>query len=1561
MRFRALAGGASAITAALRGLAVAEFVGQTFVAAALTVVGILLLAAVIVTPLGFQGQAAFAILTVAAMVILRGNRSRGATLVLVVLSIIVSTRYIFWRLSQTLPLPIDQSWDLGTIVPAFLGIGLVLAELYAWFALLLGYVQTSCPLERQPVALPDDWALWPTVDLFITTYNEPLAIVRNTVFGALSLDYPAGKLRLHLLDDGHRQAFRDFAAAVGVNYITRTDNLHAKAGNLNNALHLTNGDLIALFDADHVPTRAFLQLTVGGFLTDGKLAVVQTPHHFYSPDPFERNLDPATAVPGEGQLFYGLIQPGNDLWNAAFFCGSCGVIRRAVLEAVGGFATDSVTEDAHTALRIHRAGWNSAYLRLPLAAGLATERLALHVGQRMRWARGMTQIFRLDNPLLGPGLSVGQRICYLNAMLHFFFSVPRLVFLTAPIVYLLFQVNLIVASAPMIIAYAGPHLLHVSVTNSRLQSRFRHSYWGEIYECVLAFHLLRTTLATLIDPRNVRFNVTEKGGLVREEYFDYKMVRPSLVIGGLLILALLVAALRFFLASGGDANPAVLALNVGWAVFNLVLLGAAVAVGRETRQLRTAARRGLVLPAIIHLASGRTIVTQSQNMSTTGARLASPFPREGCSVRSGDWIDIEFADEGWRTILPARVVSWQGDGLRVAFDGLTLRQHRDLVRIVLCRADAWLDWEDHAADRPLRAAWEVFTSLRGLFGRKPGGASAANPVLAPPAAAGATLPQTAPRRGVAALRVGVALAFAVLAVTTPGEAQPARPGLLPSPPFGRAPPAVLAPALPPPLVGDPRPAPSASPLRPDLPARQFAPGVPPGRNETSPDQPTISAPAAPPNATAQGGSTRRDIYSLRDLGAYSPIRLAGVQGETSLPLSIRRDEVVTAAKIVLSFAYSPALIPELSHLVVLLNGEVVGSVALPKEKHSADTAEFEINPAFFQDNNRLSFRFIGHYAQGCEDPLHTSLWLVLSNLSLLQLQIERLPLQNDLALLPLPFFDRRDMKPLTLPFVFSGHPSLATLQAAGTVASWFGSLAERGASFPAALGEIPDTNAVVFATASDKSAPLPVRVDGPTIAVVTNPHNPQAKLLLVLGRTDAELRAAARTLALGSVALSGETQIVGAPDIAPRKPYDAPRWIPIDRPVRFGELASPTHLQGNGLQSGMLTLNFRTAPDLFTWLNPGVPLDIRYRYPVGTWLDYRASRLDVSINNSYLRSLPLTQQPIIQRVKDMLMPDFIVHQQSMRLPPYYIFGQNQLQFYFDLKPQTQSGCQDTLPSHIEAAIDPDSTIDLSHTQHFTSLPNLAFFANSGFPFTRLADLSGTAVILPDQPTAPDIEAFLTLMGLMGKSTGYPVTGSTVLTPALIDQAGDKDIIVLGAIPDQPLLGRWAANANLRLDGGRLRLRLRVSTPLRRMFTALDPAAPDSGEQADQLLLSQGDDLAAMIGMQSPLRAGRSAVLITGSRPENLMTVLRTFDNRELAPLIQGDLMLANGDRVTSFRVGREYAVGYLPLVTRIRWWLSNSPLIFLSFAAVGVLIVALMAYRLFARRAAARAGPRQVP
>jgi hypothetical protein len=213
--------------------------------------------------------------------------------------------------------------------------------------------------------------------------------------------------------------------------------------------------------------------------------------------------------------------------------------------------------------------------------------------------------------------------------------------------------------------------------------------------------------------------------------------------------------------------------------------------------------------------------------------------------------------------------------------------------------------------------------------------------------------------------------------------------------------------------------------------------------------------------------------------------------------------------------------------------------------------------------------------------------------------------------------------------------------------------------------------------------------------------------------------------------------------------------------------------------------------------------------------------------------------------------------------------------------------------------------------------------------------------------------------MMGDSTGFPVVHMGVVTANGVDQMSDKDLLVLGSITRQPLISEWVANGKLRVEDGHLRVGL--TSPLDRVYTVLDPNAQQERDRVDQLLVSQGDNLAAMIGLQSPLNSSRSAVIITGSSPDKLLTVLSTFRNRDLNPSIQGDLMIAGAGKVTSFRIGNEYSVGHLPTLTKLRWWLGNSPLILILFTLIGVLIIALVAYWLLRRLAMARLGARTVP
>lgn len=668
------------------------------------ILGLAALAFIVTIPMSVIPQTLFSGLLFIFGLILKQMKGRLVVLVMMGLSMTVSTRYMWWRLTHTM--------GSENNIDFLLGFGLLLSEIYAFVILVLGFFQVIWPLGRKPVPLPQDQSSWPSVDIYVPTYNEPLSVVRSTLLASTVIDWPADKINVYLLDDGRREEFREFCEQLGINYIIRNENNHAKAGNINAALKKTKGDFIAIFDCDHVPTRSFLQMSMGWFLREERLALVQMPHYFFSPDPFERNLDTYGKVPNEGELFYGLLQDGNDQWDATFFCGSCAILRRGPLERVKGVAVETVTEDAHTALKMHRLGYSSAYLAIPQAAGLATESLSGHVAQRIRWARGMAQILRVDNPLFGKGLRLSQRLCYVNAMTHFFYGLPRIVYLTAPLAYLFFGAHVIHASASMILVYAIPHLLQAGVSNLRTQGRFRHLLWNEVYETTLAWYIFRPTLVAMLNPKLGKFNVTPKGGLVGRNYFDAQIAKPYLyllllnVCGGIAGLIRLVGA-----DSAGQIQT--IWFNLAWTIYNMLLLGATIATASESRQVRQAHRVDLDVPATIHLPEGKILTCQTVNFSTGGMALVLDSQH---AISVGTHVKIGLSHRGEERLLPAIVRHNRSGYISIQFEEMNIQQERWLVASTFARADIWLSqWGRHDRDSFFASMRQVLgTSMRGF-------------------------------------------------------------------------------------------------------------------------------------------------------------------------------------------------------------------------------------------------------------------------------------------------------------------------------------------------------------------------------------------------------------------------------------------------------------------------------------------------------------------------------------------------------------------------------------------------------------------------------------------------------------------------------------------------------------------------------------------------------------------------------------------------------------------------------------------------------------------------------
>ncbi|MFN7008392.1 MAG: UDP-forming cellulose synthase catalytic subunit [Allorhizobium sp.] len=562
-------------------------------------------------PMSLQAQLVLS-LSVLGLMLVCMTRPANKTLRLLtfVLSATIALRYAFWRTTQTLP---DISEPLNFIP----GLILYLAEMFCLVMLAINFFIVADPVKRKPASrLPSDRL--PSVDVFVPSYNEAADLLAVTLAAAKSLDYPQDKLTVYLLDDGgtdakcghkdpriahaarrRRSELQSLCAALDVRYHARSENSHAKAGNLNAGLKISHSELVVVFDADHAPVRDFLKETVGYFAEDDRLFLVQTPHFFLNADPLEKNLDTFRAMPSENEMFYSVVQPGLDKWNASFFCGSAAVLRRAALEETAGFSGQSITEDCESALALHCRGWHSLYVDKPLIAGLQPETLVSFIGQRVRWAQGMLQILTLNRPFLQRGLTLAQRICYAGTNLFWLFPLTRLTFMFAPLLYIFFSLQIFESNVAEFTCYSVTYLISSFAMQSYLFGRVRWPWVSELYEYVQSVLLVGAIASVIRNPRKPTFNVTAKGQTLEESKLS-PLARPYFLIFLVLLSASAYAIWRYLT----EPMPSELLLIVaGWNIINTGLAGAALGVVSERRERRRNQRLEVHRHAVLHLDS----------------------------------------------------------------------------------------------------------------------------------------------------------------------------------------------------------------------------------------------------------------------------------------------------------------------------------------------------------------------------------------------------------------------------------------------------------------------------------------------------------------------------------------------------------------------------------------------------------------------------------------------------------------------------------------------------------------------------------------------------------------------------------------------------------------------------------------------------------------------------------------------------------------------------------------------------------------------------------------------
>ncbi len=598
-----------------------------------------------------------------------------AVWVLFIATLAVIFRYLFWRFTETLPVP-------GTgFAEATFAWFLIVVETFVWFDTAVLFLMLSRRRDNSNAATAGEKMLrlqppsdLPKVDIFIATYNEDLDVLEKTIAGATALDWPKDRFTVYVLDDGQREWLEKYCAQKGIEYFTRENNEHAKAGNINAAIARTQNEFFMVLDADFIPQQNFLYRAMGLF-QDEKVGIVQIPHNFYNADPMQNNLGLRKVMPDDQRLFFDTIMVGRDGWDAAFCCGSNSITRRTAMEAIGGgLPTGSITEDMLLTLALLRKGYVTRYLNERLAVGLAPESLSAMYVQRARWARGAIQMLFLRDGPLGPGLKLRHRVMFLPLT---WIVQPFMVIATVltPIVCLWTGWSpLATASAQEILSLQVPAMLATLCTLRLVAPGSFFPLASTVHAALHAPRILPTVLTTLIKPHGHAFKVTPKGSAAGRGGIDRAMIFWPIAL-------ILAAALGLYINADIDSRVIMdsgqIPILAFWTVISMLLLSIvqAVAVSPDSEQREE--RFEFNRPCTIGTKPNETLLAKIETLSLVGARIG--LQSESQVPRNVRWLLVDIPEFG---PIAANVIKHKGLHIEVNFHLPTGTQRDSLMRML---------------------------------------------------------------------------------------------------------------------------------------------------------------------------------------------------------------------------------------------------------------------------------------------------------------------------------------------------------------------------------------------------------------------------------------------------------------------------------------------------------------------------------------------------------------------------------------------------------------------------------------------------------------------------------------------------------------------------------------------------------------------------------------------------------------------------------------------------------------------------------------------------------------
>lgn len=551
--------------------------------------------------------------------------SAAARVVVISLCVWLMWRYMLWRVGETLP-PMDFTLEylVGFVFMVIEGLSMIGAT-FSMFWMIRARTRSRSQDADEGVRRLRRERAAPLIDVFICTYNEGREVVLPTIKGALGIHY-ANK-RVWVLDDGRRPWLRDFCRKAGCGYITRPNNEHAKAGNLNHALEYVAAlhrtpEYVAILDADFVCEPQILERTLALMHYDDSVAVVQTPQYFVNPDPIQRNLSAERVWPDEQRYFFDIVLEAKDAWNAAFCCGTSALIRYSALREIGGMPTGSVTEDYLLSLCLRERGHQTVYLNERLSVGLAPEGLKEYLTQRSRWSLGFVQIVRGPH---GPfsirsGISWVDRLTLIDTFLYWSATHAfRVLAIIMPALFLLFDFKPLHAGLYDAVDHIFPFFVVMTLANGWLTQWRVLPIMSDVSQLLSAHTVLRSVAAGLLNPKNQRFKVTLKGGDRSRRFIQWPMMIVFAGYLGVTVAAILVA----FLINNDEAMRDSSSIALVWCWYNLIMLVLACLVCVESPRRDMGGRANGSL-AVSH--GAQTEFFRAIDITSDGLKLAGKCP-----------------------------------------------------------------------------------------------------------------------------------------------------------------------------------------------------------------------------------------------------------------------------------------------------------------------------------------------------------------------------------------------------------------------------------------------------------------------------------------------------------------------------------------------------------------------------------------------------------------------------------------------------------------------------------------------------------------------------------------------------------------------------------------------------------------------------------------------------------------------------------------------------------------------------------------------------------------------